>query len=126
VQAEFANNIVSGRGEPAVEPIISGETRWPASRVILTVQPPYPRLVIEHPGYLPLVLENVTAAELTEPLILQAGDINADGVINQSDLDLITQVLGSAAETEFLRRMDFTADGLITQADVALVVGNVK
>ncbi|MCC7205279.1 MAG: tandem-95 repeat protein, partial [Phycisphaeraceae bacterium] len=54
-----------------------------------------------------------------------AGDVNGDGVVDITDMDLVRQSLGEAfGDSQFDRNTDLDADGVITGADLATVRQN--
>jgi uncharacterized membrane protein len=77
------------------------------------------------PGFYVLRLDvsNGATTSFGETTVMAAKfcDANADGVINQADFDLMTALLGSAAQPN--DPLDVNGDGLITSADILLCQG---
>jgi uncharacterized protein (TIGR03437 family) len=77
------------------------------------------------PGFYALRLDvsDGEATSFNETTVMAAMhcDANADGLINQADFDLMTALIGSAAQPN--DPLDVNGDGLITSADIQLCKG---
>jgi hypothetical protein len=79
-------------------------------------------------GPVPPGFEDVSAAELGHFLtfrarFLLAGDTNADGVVNFTDLNDILANFGSSGEPDFIGA-DLNGDGVVNFVDLNVVLGN--
>ena len=85
----------------------------------------YPTVTASRPGYVTARAASVLPADDLGLVMLRAGDVTGDDLVNIFDLTVVAGSLGAPVGTSAaLETMDFNGDGVVTVADLALVAKN--